>query len=410
MIGTIFSAIIALGILFFPSSEEKIIDPVLFGELAIIAGMAFLILLPLAYSMSLGPLQKAEQNISPRILEMFRQDWPIRLLTGWLILFPLICFALSFDLFYFHFFQKKILMACWIFFLGISIDSIIYFSKRIASYLNPFGAVQMFFHKAKEYIQDEKELDLCNAIDGIAEISIKAIQRNSTSLCNDALSKEQIISRQFLEASKSLSHHAKDKQTEELGISDKVSYVMFYLYQRLELIFDKALEKKLEPICSHIVTILGKIALDAAKLDMSLASPPLRFLGKFTQKGQNENIQEVALKGTCTLSETAKMIVNDVDLTYTEIRDPFLTIINSMEELSKETFRKDKTINLQILKEPFYELKELFKQPKVASHQDTAVIVQNIDRVIGEFDALEMVLRTLPTIPQDEIEKEQGPS
>lgn len=407
MIGTIFSIIIAVLLLLNPMLEQSNINVTLLSVAMIAAATLFLFVIPAGIALSWLPLQKAEQNATPRILEMYRKDTYIRLTTAWLILFPLATFALAIDALYMNILDKKLLFAIWIVLLGIAIDATHQRFKRVLSYLNPFSVIEMFTKEAKECIQNERELDLCHWIDALSEIAIKAIQRHSTSLSNASLYEQQQIARLFFQSSKSISHHTQDKQSKELGIIDKVSYTMFYLYQRLELEFDKALKNNLEPTCSQIIVILGKITVDAAKYDISMASPPLHFLGKFAKKAQENDLSETVLKASCTLLEVARTIINDIDITYLEIKDPFLTIINSMEELAKGAFRKDKAMNISLLIQPFLELKEMFSTDKLKQHQDGPIIIQNIDRVLGEFEALQMVMNTLPTIPN--VMKEENP-
>lgn len=57
---------------------------------------------------------------------------------------------------------------------------------------------------------------------------------------------------------------------------------------------------------------------------------------------------------------------------------------------------------------PFQELKELFNNKVMEAHQDTPVIVQNIDRVISEFETLQAVLMTMPPMPNILPEEEES--
>jgi hypothetical protein len=145
--------------------------------------------------------------------------------------------------------------------------------------------------------------------------------------------------------------------------------------------------------------ILGKIAVDAAKYDVSLASAPLRFLGKCAKTAQDQGLEETPVTAVCTFYEVAKTILNDIDIRYYEIKDTYLSIINGIEVLAKGDFRRNKEIDLNILMQPLKDLLILFETPKAKDHQDAPVIIQNIKRVLGEFEALLMVMATLPTIP-----------
>ena len=381
---------------------EAALNPSLIATVMIVVATLFVAVLAFELPLAWIPLHQAEQNVTPGILEMFRKDKVVKLINAWLGFFALFSFFLALVLSSIEWIPKYAVLGAWILLLGASLDLIYHFTQRIMRYLNPIATVDLFAKGAIESIQEEREIDLCNWIDGITEIAYKAIQRNSTMLANEALSQLQKIARLFFISSKSISHHAQDEQTKAFGITDKVSYTMFYLYQRLELVFDKALQSKLEPTCSQIITILGKIAIDGAKFDISMATPPLRSMGKLLRQAEEAGLGEVGLKGSCTLLEVAKAIINDIDITYCELQDPYLSIINTLEDLAKMEFRRDKAVSIQLLKQPFYDLKELFTTGKAAGHQDAPIILQNIDRVIGEFDALEMVMRTIPTIPPEE--------
>lgn len=401
MVGTLLS--VGLAIILWVGSYNFDIDATGFAvkTLMIIASFLFLFFVPLGMMLAWLPLQKAEQNQTPRILELFVKDGKIRLESVWLSVFALVTLVAATDPVYGHIGRYHWFFPAWIILLGTVIDCLHHFVLRVFNYLNPFSVIAMFGAQARHSVQNDKELDFCDWIDSLSEVAIKGIQRHSTSIANMVLDEEQKLARLFLGASKSIAHETKDKQTKAAGIVDKVSYTMFYLYQRLDIIFEKALKSKLEPTCTLVVTSLGKISVDAAKYDMSLASAPIRFLGKCAKKAQDEGLEETVLTASCVLSEIAKEILTKVDITYYEIKDPFLSIINGMEVLAKETFRKNKETSIGLLMQPFKQLRELFKAEKVKNHQDTPVIVQNIDRVLGEFEALLIVMNTIPPIPKE---------
>ena len=139
------------------------------------------------------------------------------------------------------------------------------------SYENPFAIIQLLSRQAIKNIRSNRDLALCDSIGALSEIAIKGVEKHSVSVCQTALEEEQQIIKQFLLASKSIAHVTKGTQTQSAGIEDTVSYTLFYLYQRLDIVFNKALKNRLEPICSYILTLLGKIAIDAAKYDVSFS-------------------------------------------------------------------------------------------------------------------------------------------
>lgn len=405
MIGTLFSLLLAALYIFQAGSLEEGTSPLVKG-IMVAAALPFLLLVPFSIIASWIPLQKGEQNATPRLLEMFRLDGKLRWEAGWLTLFALASLAAAIGLFQPGAGLSTWFLPVWIVAFGITVDVAWSFVHRIMNYFNPFTVVKMFTERAKKSIMSDRELDLCDWIDALSEVTIKAVDRHSSSVAGLALDELNKVAGQFLDASKSIAHTDRDKQMEMAGITDKVSYTMHFLYERIDIIFYKALKNRLEPTCSKIVTLLGKIAVAAAKYDVSLASEPLRFLGKCAKRAQDAGFEETALTASCVLLEVAKTIVREVDVTYYEIKDTFLSIINSLEVLSKEDFKKDKTISILLLMQPFKELRELFQSEKIKNHQDTPVIMQNINRVLGEYDALMVVMNTIPEIPkiQDELE------
>ena len=406
MIGTLFSIFLAVLLWLDPHTHGASLGTVT-RAIMIVASLSLLFLLPLAYLFAWVPLQKAEQNNTPRILDMFQKDRYVHLATGWIIAFSLATIVLASDVIYPSISQKDWFFPAWLILLGISLDSFFALLRRVLSYVNPFSVIKIFTQQAKVSIANDRDSDLCEAIDALAEVAIKGVQKHSTSICHAALAEEQLIIKDFLGASKSIAHSGnQDAQAKSFGIKDTVNFTLFYLYQRLDIIYDKALKNQLEPTCSLIITILGKVAFDAAKYDVSLASAPLRFIGKFAKRAQDQGFEETVMTASSVLLVVAKEMISEINLSYYEIKDPFLSIINGMEILSKEAFKRDKTMNISLLMQPFRELRALFAGDKIKNHLDTPLIVQNIDRILGEYEALFIVMNTMPTIPriEDDVE------
>ena len=397
MIGTVIAILIAVFFVITSIGNALIINTSVGYALILVAGL-FILILGVIRALAWTPLQRAEESTTPRILDLYKRDRYLRYGHFWLVLFPLSTFVISILILNDTSGNAIYFFSLWIVLLGISLDMLNIVLRRIISYFSPFMVLTMFTKEAKLSIQDDKEVELCNWIDAISDVGLKAIERKSTTLCNQAIDEIQLLTRNFLESEKSISHPLEDQETKDLGIKDKVSYTLFFIFHRLEHINENAIHKRLEPICSNLINAMGKIAIYGAKFDLSIPTYPLHYLGKFAKKAQ-ETMPDIGLKASCALLEVAKTIVNEVDLSYGNLKEPFFSIIAHLDDIAKMTFQKDKTTNIKILTQPFYDLKELFKNPRVANHQDTPAIIQNLDRVIGEFDALEMVLRTIPPIP-----------
>lgn len=403
MIGTLFSLLIAVFIYLSPIPEDAISQSAIFPVILFSVGIMFIIIQTLITIFAWGPLQKAEQNVTPRVMQAFKQDRHLRITTALLMVFLVFTYFVALDLFYTHKINPTYLIMGWTILLGISVDFVHHLLVRVMSYLDPFHVIDYLGDSALTSVRKSNFQETCDWIDTFSETSMKAISRNSTSLALMALDKNREIAKTYLEVAKSISFQEEDQE----GKGNHVNYTLFYLFQRLEMVFDKAARNKLEPICSTLITLLGKVAIYCAKYDVSAAHYPLHYVGKFALDAQNRGMTEVGNRATLTLLEVSKVIINEADMQYIAIKELFLTVVDNMDEIAKETFRNDKEINIALLTQPFFDLKELFLQEKVASHQDTPIIVQSIDRVINEFTTLETVLNTLPPIPAMKKEKEK---
>jgi hypothetical protein len=409
MVGTLISLIIALGIHFSKIGQDTIPNISIIGIILIAVATLFLFIPTLILALAWSPLQQAELNLTPKVSDHFKNDFSIRLVSIILILFPLLTYLIALDVLFLKVLSNDIVLPIWIVLLGISLDAMQYLIRRVFGYLDPFYVAQLFTHEAHKSILNNQELELCNWIDALSEIAIKAIQRTSTSLCSQVCSELQKIINIFFESSKNIAYPSQDAETKSMGIGDRVSYTLFFLLQRLEMINDKAVEQKLEPVCSNLEAVLGKIAISATKCDISMPAYVLNYMGRLSVNALQHGMPEVGSKTICILLEVAKGILTDIDITYMELQDPFNSLIAQLHAISKEMFRQNKNISVKILAQPFRELKALFTDnEKVAKHQDTPAILTSIDRILGEYDALESVMRTMPPMPKIIETEEEG--
>jgi hypothetical protein len=276
--------------------------------------------------------------------------------------------------------------------------------KRIYDYINPFSVLTFFTQAAKESVKNDREIDMCNWVESLSEIAVKSLNRSSNSLCLQSLNEMRDVLRIFFESASSIAHETQDTQSKSEGITDRVSYTLFYFLDRFSLIYHTALEKKIEPVCSAVVTTLGKVSVDAAHCDLSLVSHPVRLIGEFCREAEEHKMKEVPLKGSITLVEASRTIINTVDYTYQDLIDPFTSVINQLNETAKESFRQNKSLNINMLMQPLVDLKTIFQSEKLAAHRDTPAIQAAINNVLAEWETLDSVLRTMPpmpVIPQD---------
>lgn len=399
MIGTFVAIILAIFLHFSEIGQEALPNVGYLGIILIITATVFLIFPALFLAMAWSPMQRAEQNATPRISELISKDFHIKVALIILILFPMISYVIAIDVLSLGIMNKNNSIPLWILLFGISIDALYHLVKRISAYFDPFQVVEFLVKNANTGIQEANEKKICSNIDAQSEVAIHALDRQSMSLSIQSIDALQRTTKVFFESYKSISHPLKDEKDKSLGIDDTISYTLFFLLQRLNLINEKASVLKLEPVSSSIITSTGKITFYAAKYDISMATYPLIFLGKFAIFSLKQGIHEVGPKAIITFLTVAESILKDIDVTYLELQDPFINLVDQLHEVTKEMFRQDKKMDIALLMKPFLDLREMFKTEKMAAHQDTPVILQEIDKVLSEYEALAAVLRARPPIP-----------
>ncbi|MBA2367462.1 MAG: hypothetical protein H0V82_00375 [Candidatus Protochlamydia sp.] len=396
MIISILSLILAGMALLYPYS----LPPLLSAACMLLGGALILFLTSLSQTLNLIPLTNLEQKLVPNLIELYRRDRRLGFGRFWLYLFAFLSFAAAMLLFAADFpFQQWILPA-WIVLFGISLDILKDSWQSMLRFLNPFYLVNVFERDAKKAIQNEKDEVLWSSIDSLSEIALRSVEKSKIALSNQTLQTFPPVIQAFFASSKSISRVNLDKETEKATGRDEASYTIFYLLQKLELINDRALQNRLETVCRQMIMVMGKIIIASAKFDLSMVSFPTHFLSKFGLKAQQHHFAEVADLTTSTLLEIARTILTEIDVTYAELQEPFRAILNGLDALAKGSFKKDKNTSIQVLTQPFKDIRTLLETEKMDKHTDTPVILNEIDRIIDEFTALEQVMRAIPAIPE----------
>ncbi len=404
MFATLISLVVAALTVLFSLHENFKEDPLITNTLTLVP-IFLLFALAFIWAIAFNTFQKAEQNLTPRVLQLVKHDGHLKLYAAGLILVSFLAFFISLNPTVIEYFTNiprfttLPWIAFWIILIGMGFDFLYLTIKRIYDYINPFSVLTFFTQAAKQSVNADREIDMCNWVESLSEIAVKSLNRSSNSLCLQSLNEMRDVLRIFLDSSKSIAHQTQDKQSLSEGITDRVSYTLFYFLDRFSLIFHTALDKKIEPVCSSIVTTLGKVAVDAANCDFSLVSHPVRFIGDFCREAEEHKMKEVPIKGSITLVEASRAIINDVDYTYQDLIDPFLSVISQLNEMAKESFRENKNLSIKMLMQPLVDLKTIFQSDKLASHRDTPALQAAVNNVLAEWETLDSVLRTMPPIP-----------
>ena len=324
---TIVSIALALFFAFFrdqspPSENAAVIMTALGGLLLILSGLAVML--------SYIPLQAAQQTISSRLLSIYRKD-------NFLFYSFLGVLAFAFASIILAIVRPTYTLSLWLIAMGVAFDLFTMIIRRTLYFLDAFQVVKIFTNDARKSIENNKELELCDNVDALSEMAIGSIKRNNTSLGNEAISEMRHIARIFLESYKSIGHVEGTEELKKLGIKDTVEYILFYILQRFEMIFNHALETRLETVCSAIITALGQTTISAAKYDISMTTYPLHFLSRLALKAQELGFQELAVKASLTIVEIAKTIISEKNVAYMELQPSFLSMINTLDAIAKET-------------------------------------------------------------------------
>ena len=262
-------------------------------------------------------------------------------------------------------------------------------------YLDPFFTVNQLVKQAHKEISSSKDFAFLKAISSILEIATNATEKNKINLAQSALTTLPNLFNNYLNMMKSIAHH-QDSAEKLMSDAQEINYVYDHLSQRLHVLFMLAMENSLEPILNTLHTTLGKMAIESANIDFFLSNMPLKDLKEVALTCQQEGFMNVSERLEITLLEVGRKLLQHKDLPYAEIRETFLTIIETLEALAEGNYRFDKESNIKFLLEPIRQLRLCFDKEPAKSHQDTPLLLARMDQTIGQFTELEKLLLATP--------------
>src|SRR5262249_36755333 len=147
-------------------------------------------------------------------------------------------------------------------------DLFVTYARRTLSFLNPFEAVNMLQQRGLATADKGDEASMCGWVDALTETALKAMQRASTTLAINAINSLSSIMARYLTTCRSREASV-TAPTDSTPSHDKVRYTLFYLFDRLQMLYDTAIQQRLEAVCSPVITLLGHVSIAAAKYDLS---------------------------------------------------------------------------------------------------------------------------------------------
>lgn len=254
-----------------------------------------------------------------------------------------------------------------------------------SSWVNPYTLLDKVSKKIHQSIADKNLASLCDGIEHLQEFADKGMKQDSLPLVFAALDKELEVGKQFLS----------DSNTLDLP---QIGYVLQFLFERLKGLFTRGLKENRETVCVKVNTILGKLALHAMKTHPHFTASALALSGKLAEQAVREGYYDVGIKTGLMLIELSRSVANEGDVEAKELQEALLEIVKNLEEISKELYKQNKNTPLEIIKEPLLQLKLVLVGSKNSAHPAVVVAIADIDRVLSEYQELELILKTIPPI------------
>lgn len=354
------------------------------------------VLLVLSLAQRVGMLksvQSAQRHAMPRLIEILQQDRRLIAAQMFLLIFCLGSFLFPLAV------MLKItgLHLCWIIGLGIALDCLWYVQKRVENYLDPSFAIQMLTKKVKKGAGSLKFRLVRKGFDGLSEVTLLAIRQGHVIEAEHALdAMEDVVCSDIIGIGK------KGMPLQD-DWSKRLNYSLGYFMDPYRTLFLGALEEGLESVASRIVLSLGNICHTVCQCDPSAAVLPLHTLGGFAAYSQDEGYDDVMVKASLTLQELARIVAQAEEVKNVGAALFFQKIVSHLHHLAEEEYKKDKSISLDLITAPFRGLKESLEGlGSEERHPESDQMVAAVDQVLGEFEALELVLQKMPGLPPKE--------
>lgn len=362
-----------------------------------VTGALFLLLLVSTYLSLIRPLQWAELKATPRVSELILGDSFLKWLSLGLLALPLSSLVLAAGALPHNWLDNNSLFCIWLIFAGSSIDLLRTYSTRLSDYFNPAWVIKSIVQRGRLDIAHGRDNELCDWIAALIEVALMAMKRFGFSLCDRAIGGITALLQRFLEVNRrSLQTEAADAK-----VHQRTVYVLFYSFERLQLVYTHALQENFEPICNSIITSLGKISLLAAHGDPAKVNHVLHFIISMADSALEKGVVNIYTKANLTLVEVGKSILTEIDLSKTDMQDSLYSLVGHLETIAKNFFRRDKEMSIAVLTQPLRDLKAMIKEHPLVERADMRKALTALDKVLEDFENLQLVLNTMPNVIEE---------
>ena len=252
-------------------------------------------------------------------------------------------------------------------------------------------------------VQNKDERKAFQAVEVVIDAAVKATKRQQIRLAGEALGAIQTLTETYVtELSKSQVREVASKNGSNLTFLDKVNSFCIFVSERLQWLFDMALEEGCEPVAESIIAEFGKLSVFYARHNALVATIPLTFLAKCADKAKAQGQADLLTRIALTLSETSKMLLAYTKERNESFRDLVMTALATLEDVVKMIFKLNRDVNVLFLMQPFAEIGQFIGSTEMSSFPDRDEVIKAIRRVLTEFQALQVVTKNVETMASAE--------
>lgn len=395
MIGTILSLITAIFFAFHIYGAGGWL-PSFGNPFFVVSSLTLLIAGFLGSFLSWQSIVRTQQKVMAAAQEFFFKDNLLRLAMGYL--FALVLFSLYMTLAVpiAGAVATATMIYIWFVTFGIGFDVLRWYVRRCYSYSNVEFLVQKVNHELERAVTSKDETKAFQLIEMAIETCASAMRKGQIGFATSSLSLVQ----QLVETYVKQAARIEVMQLEKSGPTflDKVNFICIFVSERLEWVFEIALKEDMQPLCDNLISQYGKLGVFFARHYPQAATLPISFLMKCAKLAQEKGESEVVTRAALTLSETCKAFLAVTKERNESIRELSIGTLNSLEKLVKMIFKKSKEINPILLMQPFAEIGEFIGSDQMKSFPDRDIILNEIRRILMEFQSLQIVKQNMETI------------
>lgn len=373
------------------------------GMIYVLIALVWILWLP-TWGLLLPSLHKAETKVSPRILTLLQIKRNLRrnsaLLGAWSFL-SLFVAVLPFMKDAPHEWTQNVLVCGWFILTGLVFEWLTRQYFQAAACLNPFEALTRMEKEVLRAKGPNSDLALNQWSEVVEEVAARSLDRDATALASASVQTLCTMTEGYIQNNDARLSVSAPEESQHAA-----RYVLHNVLEKYADLHARARKEGHHGICEQILAGCGKLAIVAAEKNPVLAGEPIERIGQLGLDNMETDKRDLGLKTTRLLVQIFKRIGSQKRAEKGSLENPTLTLLCTLENIAKESFRKNKETPIPLLAEPFKEIETLFTEGTCSTYPEAPVILQKTRQVLSDFANLELILRTLPTLPSLETPTE----